>query len=459
MSWSIGLHFGEHFADVVAHQKDAIEQGLHKRRIFYSQMSPESALTQLFADLKVDTISKATIFTNWPLRIASSNLGGSAAMLMTAGFENWLEMSAPIVRREFNSSPSRHEMPIDRELILGVSERINAEGHIEKLVDEAELEFLAAKLEMHKIKTLAVCFMHSAKNNENEKRAKAYFEGKGFRVYVSSRCSPLEHQSDEKPRFWAATLSAYVAETFFSRLKKVQDALAPYTTEIFLGQHPIKEIIDGHISPLKTTHGYYDILADNLTRTSGLLYAGLEEFAFFPGYEKRNKTWPSPYGPVAIPHATHHLTRIQPLITLGSNFHSPIAFDEDGLTYDPGPMVFGRGLTPTFFDILALQSDLVPTLGITEKFSDRGRSRLAEQFSAYSRTLSDDSRLSGPDLATLLFNMATEMMTDEIRNWYLPNRFQIIGPLANVLAKPLQAEIIDDEFLPLKLAIREKGII
>ena len=450
MPWSIGLRVGEHFADLVALNKE-----FYKRRFYYPQSSVEATLSALLQELQVSTVAKVRLYPNWPFEQSQSGQSDSAAVLITAGFENWLEMTMPLKTWHFTSEARRPAMPIDRDLFLGVSERTNAQGQIEKPVDHTELEFLSSKLQLHQIKDIAICFLHSARNNENEMRAKEFFETKGFRVHLS--CLQNGHDfhlmTDEKSRFLSTIVTARSFEPFLSRIKKIQsvfETLAPGETNlVFVGDHPLQEIADGRVPLLKAATSYYEKLSSSMAQDGPIFYAGYENFILFAGRGERQKSWPSPFGPLALATPSLFFPRIQPLSLLTKGFISPVEFSNDIASHDLGPMVFGRGLVPTFFDLVALQmkpDDLQDVIPITDRRNERGRHHLVEQLAAHARNFTDDERLAGETLADRLFMLGCEILQDEIRNHGLNKNLKICGPLATALAQPLGGLSIIDEF-------------
>ncbi len=456
MSWSIGLHLRDHLADLVGYNE--ADRSQLKRQYFYPQMNVESMLGSILQELNLRDIGNLRLYTDLPYRLAIKNYGGEAAVLITSGFENWLEMTAPIKTPYFTSVPRRHSMPIERDLFFGVTERVNASGQVEKAVDLTEMEFLAAKLQMNQIKNVAICFLHSMLNSENEQRAKEFLESKGFRVHLSSQVVPhetLEAESvDEKARFWSAILNAYVFEQFASQLKKIQAIFEPRLSSngvISIGKFPLDDVLNGRVSLLQAGNQYYDRLADKFARSSPLFHACVDGFALLHGGKRRQSTWLSMFGPVAISAPAFFLPRIHPLTLLSKNFMTPIGFSSEIASYDPGPMVFGRGLTPTFFDLIALKidpQDEAVAARVSDPRNGRGLQKFKEQLSVYKRIFSQAQSLSDEELGDQLFNLGCEILRDEIRvnlaDSNAVNELLICGPLAATLAKPLRARLIDD---------------
>ena len=82
------------------------------------------------------------MITNLPQKIIESGHGAPAALLTTSGFENWLEMNLPVKTNFITLLPERAPFLIERDFIFGIDERTNSNGHLEKNVNDTEIEFL-----------------------------------------------------------------------------------------------------------------------------------------------------------------------------------------------------------------------------------------------------------------------------------------------------------------------------
>src|SRR6185312_1503070 len=105
MSWSIGLHLSDHPVDIVAHNPE--DQSILQRRYFYPHTSAETTLGPILQDLSLNRVSKVAFMTDLPFRLALKCYGGEAAVLITSGFENWLELTTPIKTPYFTSASQR----------------------------------------------------------------------------------------------------------------------------------------------------------------------------------------------------------------------------------------------------------------------------------------------------------------------------------------------------------------
>ncbi len=443
MTWSIGLHLGESVVEIVGRKAEDHDAEVIKSRIFMPQMAPELAFSQFVAANNIEKLSHLKILSALPVKIIEAEHGAPAAVLTTSGFEIWLELNLPVKTPHFSSLPERQNFLIDREYIFGISERTNAQGHIEKILDESELEFLVAKLAMHEIKTVAICFLHSDKNSENEKRAKLYLEKHGLKVFLSS---PLPSSAYENSRFWAAALNAYVTPYFSEKMTALNEEIKKIATEdaeILWGKHKFSDVVEGIVSPLDAAFSFTDFVSDNFAKTTPVLYCGLEDFIFFkPGGVARD-LWPSPVGNVSIKHTPYLKLKNQPLTRLDRGFFSELALSNEKINYDPGPVVFGRGHTLCLFDLLTYEENLDFIEGVHEKMSDRGRARCKETLSAYARNLSESESIDSEYLVQSLCENAAFSWRNEIGE---NDSLTLCGPLAPLVKKYFNSKATGDSF-------------
>ncbi|OFZ12435.1 MAG: hypothetical protein A2Z20_06740 [Bdellovibrionales bacterium RBG_16_40_8] len=445
MVWSIGLHAGESVTEIVARQTGSQESPLSKSRVLSAQNSTAEVLQQFITQHNITQISRVRILTQLSHSIIASAHGTSPAVLTTLGFENWLELCLPLKNNHFTTRPERISSYIDRELVFGANERTNAQGHIEKILDEAELEFLVTKLSMHGIKNVAICFLHSQLNNENERRAKQFLENQGFKVFVSSNYA----NDDEKSRFWTAILNAYVEPLCNEKLSSLATTLQNYLTpeaDVKLGPHLFSEILSGRISHLEAGFSLHNFLIERFAKSAQLFYCGLEKFLLFKPTSQKKDTWSNSAFSLVVSHYDFIETKIQPLTKLGKSFFCDLAFLNDKIAFDPGPMVLGRGMNLTVFDLLSLNSDFASILGVAEKISERGQTRVRETLSAYSRHISEGSRITAEELLQNLLQMAVNSWRSELGHDLTGESIVLCGPLATSVQKLIGGKTIGDDF-------------
>lgn len=448
MAWSIGLHLGESILELAGRSSQTPTAPVLKYRTFIPQGSPGPAVGQFLKKNNITEVEQVQIVTNLPLKILEANHGSSLAVFTTLGFENWLELSLPLKTRHFTMQPEKCPFILDRELIFGLNERTNAIGHIEKLLDDTELEFLVSKLNLHQIKSVAICFLHSHKNPENEKRAAQYLTANGFQVFASS----AHASQDEKSRFWSAITDAYthkyyheILSSIFSELDKV---LTP-NNSVKIGDHKLSDVLNHQVTPLATAFSFSDYVSRQFARTTPLLYCGAEDIFLFNGAAEKKAEYATSMGRLASPHWAFEKTTLQPLTRLGRGFFSGFTLTAEKISFDNGPMLFGRSLTPTLFDLLFAGETADAPMGISEKLHDRGSARLQETLSAYARSFYEPLHINSTTLAQKLLSMASQSWYDDISNKLNTSdlsHLTLCGPLASYIKKHIEGQLIGDDF-------------
>ncbi len=139
--------------------------------------------------------------------------GAKVAMFITAGFRDELE-----IRRGFkNIRTSMYNLVVPpykplvrRHLRLPVRERTLYTGEIETPVDVATVEAAMEKCRAEDVRSIAVCFLHSYANPENEgKVAELCRESFDGRIYVTASHEVLPNWG-EYERFSTTVVSAYI---------------------------------------------------------------------------------------------------------------------------------------------------------------------------------------------------------------------------------------------------------
>ena len=135
--------------------------------------------------------------------------GATTALLTTRGFRDVLQMRRGVREELYNNRYQAPEPIIGRDLRFGVAERVNAEGEIVQPLDKLGLRGLCAELKVLGVESMAVCFMHSYKNADNELSAAAVLSSELPGVYVTLS-SELLPQIGAYDRVSTTALNSYV---------------------------------------------------------------------------------------------------------------------------------------------------------------------------------------------------------------------------------------------------------
>lgn len=162
----IGVDTGGTFTDFVFF--DGI--GLKVHKVLSTPHDPSEAilkgLKEFFEDISEDLflIHGTTVATNALLE----RKGAKVILITTKGFENVFEIGRQNREKLYDLYLRRKDILVDSEYRLGIKERVNYNGKIlEKLFDN-EIDSLIEKLKFLNAETIAICFLNSYQNPENE---------------------------------------------------------------------------------------------------------------------------------------------------------------------------------------------------------------------------------------------------------------------------------------------------
>ncbi|MGH2969434.1 MAG: hydantoinase/oxoprolinase family protein, partial [Solirubrobacteraceae bacterium] len=176
---------------------------------------------QLAAQEVVQVVHATTLVTNALIQ----RRGAKTALLMTAGFRDVVEMAR---ERRSDIYDVMVDLPaplVPRHLRFDVPERTLADGSIARELDEAYVAQLAGELDAHGVGAVAVCFINSFANAENERAAAEVIRrtAKDLDVAISADVSP---EIREYERATTTTASVYVQQIVSSYLDDLARRLA-----------------------------------------------------------------------------------------------------------------------------------------------------------------------------------------------------------------------------------------
>lgn len=381
MSQRIGLWVGDSFAEAVtlAASSSIGTKGTfgiteNPTRWFLSKKNLTDGLREVVAGLDVTKGGEIILSSSQDESILRRRIGGPVAFLVTSGFETWVKSAPHPSHTPLKPAavPNRIALPISSDHIFGIDERLDSEGNAVKPLKTEELEFLAAKLELLKVKDIAIGFLHARKNSSHEAQAKQYFEEKGFRVVASHQ---LVAAPNEVLTWRRAIERAYVASARLELEAQVRASLG--------------EAEGWTIKQISSDEAL--IQAFNEARTRGgarlAMHFGLEKFSW---------TGAETIGGVA----RAGTLPVQPTCQIGITdwpFPSWTAVDRG---YEPGPMMFGKSHQLTWLDVLSVRERMnSPIDAFSDKISEKSRSRILETLTTLGRNLIEPGRRSVDALA------------------------------------------------------------
>src|SRR5437660_5452083 len=98
--------------------------------------------------------------------------GARTALITTKGFRDVLEIRNLRMPRLYDMSWTKPPPLVERRLRVEVDERVNAEGGVDRPLDEASVERAVRFLATEGVEAIAICLLHSYLNPAHEQRVK-----------------------------------------------------------------------------------------------------------------------------------------------------------------------------------------------------------------------------------------------------------------------------------------------
>jgi N-methylhydantoinase A len=190
----------------------------------------------------IDTIVHGTtVATNALLTMG----GAKTALITTKGFRDALEMRRGIREERYDNHFKNVTPLVPRYLRYTIDERIDAEGDILNNVDFAELDIIISKLKEEEVEAVALCFMNSYLNNENEKTATEYLRKALPDTFISASYEVLPSVRFYE-RVSTTVVNAYIGVVVDSYLKSLLGKLEKLN---FNGKLMIMQSNGGVVTP------------------------------------------------------------------------------------------------------------------------------------------------------------------------------------------------------------------
>ena len=163
----------------------------------------------------LDIIHGTTVGTNSLLE----RRGARVALVTTAGFEDLFEIGRQARPRLYDLE-ARHAPPlVPRDLRFGIEERTAASGKILRRPSAAAIARLARKLKRLNADSIALCFLFSYLNPENERVVAAALRALQLPLSISHEILP---EFREYERLATVVINAYLIPTMGEYLKRLQ---------------------------------------------------------------------------------------------------------------------------------------------------------------------------------------------------------------------------------------------
>ena len=368
-------------------------------------------------------VHATTIVTN----VLIERKGKSTALLVTEGFRDVLHIRNEHRYEMYDPQIEFADPLVPAELTFGVSERVRADGTILREPDAKEVEALAATLKAKGVVSVAICFLNSYANPDNERAVCKQLAALLPEVFftLSSEVAP---QIREYPRASTAAVNAYAMPISLPYLRCLSERLKrenfPNSPLIMLssggvvgaetaGHNPARMIESGPAAGALAGCHYAEVLG--IQRLMSFDMGGTTAKAcliedgepLITGLFEVDRRWRFKEGsglPVTVPSID--------MIEIGAGGGSIARVDNLGLLKvgpdsagsAPGPACYGRGGTwPTVTD-----ADLVLGLLDADNFlgGDMKLDRKATETAV--GKLGDDLGLSQTQAARGIFRVVTE---------------------------------------------------
>ncbi len=177
------------------------------------------------ADCRPSELVSVTHATTLTTNTLLQRRGARTALLVTAGFEDILEIGRQIRHELYDLQTNKPEPLVPREACHPVIERIDHAGRVLTPLDEASVAQAADRAVAAGAASIAICFLHAYVDGDHERRAAAIVRARHpeLPVSVSSEIAP---QIKEYWRASTTVVNAYVTPAMDHYLGRIGSRLA-----------------------------------------------------------------------------------------------------------------------------------------------------------------------------------------------------------------------------------------
>src|SRR5512145_1479382 len=225
--YRIGVDVGGTFTDIVALGSDGT---VHIKKIpssveDYARAIVEG-LNQVLAETgltgaAIDEIRHGTTVAS---NAILEHKGARTGLITTKGFRDVLEIRTLRMPRMYDIGWTKPPPLVERYLRQTVDERINAQGVVEKPLDQRDAERAVDALLAEKVEAIAVCLLHSFTNPEHELLLKNIIERKAPSLPCCVSCEVLP-EIKEYERTSTTVVNAYVTPIVARYLRALRKGL------------------------------------------------------------------------------------------------------------------------------------------------------------------------------------------------------------------------------------------
>lgn len=215
----LGVDIGGTFTDFVLF--DGKELKINK--VISTPHNPAAAVFEGVRSLKIskeliNIVHGSTVATNTLLE----RKGAKVALITTKGYEDIIEIGRQTRSRLYDLFISRESPIVAEELRWGIEERISATGEVIHRVKKVDLRGIKTRLRRNGIEAVAICFLFSYKNPENEEDVMNGLKQIGIHISASHK---VLREYREYERFSTTIVNAYVSPVMSGYLTSLEDGL------------------------------------------------------------------------------------------------------------------------------------------------------------------------------------------------------------------------------------------
>jgi len=312
---------------------------------------------------QVEIVHGTTVATNALLE----RKGARVALITTEGFEDVIEIGRQNRADLYNIFLTPNKPLVEKNLRVGVKERVSYEGEILKRINTTDLEKLLVKIKKLKPEVIAVSLLHSYANPRHEKRVANFLKPLGLPISVSSSILP---EFREYERTSTVVTNSYLVPKVGTYMNNLAGSLPSSKLSIMqsnggvvspkqAGSEPVRVILSGPaggvVGGFKVAEsiGYKRVLTYDMggTSTDVALCDGQ------PGFTTETQIGGIP---IKVP--------MIDVTTIGAGGGSIARFDAGGALKvgpesagaDPGPACYGKGTDITVTDANLVLGRVMP---------------------------------------------------------------------------------------------------
>jgi N-methylhydantoinase A len=218
----IGIDTGGTFTDVAV--LDAGGGALRVHKVPSTPSDPAAAVLHGLAavrrDEPVDVVHGTTVGLN---AILTGHLARTAFVTNT-GFVDLVEIGRQERAGLYDLRAARPELPVPRELRVGIDSRRTAQGRRLRRPAAAELDRLLDRLRRARVEAVAIGLLHSYAHPGDEREVARHLAALGVPITCSGELLPVH---GEYERFAAAILNAALAPLMGSYLEQLEQGIGP----------------------------------------------------------------------------------------------------------------------------------------------------------------------------------------------------------------------------------------